>query len=118
MESLYDYKYDSDNERFIKCDVCSFSNKNKLNECVDCKKLFCDKHYTSHIYEFDDRFDFKIFGHLPFNPHIKEKELWDDNIYLYCDGEDIEINDEMKLLSFGDGLKVIIKKGKFYLTLK
>ena len=116
MESLYDYEYDSDNERLIKCRVCSISDKNNLHECLKCKNLFCDKHYTSHIYDSDDRFNFKIFGYLPFDRSIKQ--LWDDNIYSYFDGDDIEIEEGMEILSMGEGLKVIIKKRTVYLTLK
>ena len=42
---------------------------------------------------------------------MKEKELRCGNIYDYCDGEDIELNDKNELISFGDGLKVITKDG-------
>ena len=107
------------NHQDFTCETCNkdflIRDDSKLNICFSCKELYCDNCFDDHLLENDERYNFKMYGKFMY---MIEKDYWEDNLYRLCDGGDFMIDDENELISYGDGLKIIVKNGKSYLSLK
>lgn len=109
------------NHKDFSCDNCKegfmIRDDSKLNVCFECKLFLCDGCCNKHKFGTDKRFNFTIFGMVPFS-NKNEKEEYTENLYNATDGTYYCISNDDEILSIGSGLKIIVKDSDTCIVLK